>query len=66
MKTKLESFRYNCGESPEFDNPHNWTQEEMGLMYARISRGLNAAFSVKLMALAHCMKEGPYTERGVE
>ena len=62
MRTKLENFKDNHGESPEFDNPHAWTQEEMDLMYARISGELNAAWSIKLMALAHHMKKGPYTE----
>lgn len=65
MRTKLESFKDHNGDSPEFDNPHAWTQEEMNLMYGRISRGLNAAWSVKLMSLAHHMKKGPYVE-GVE
>lgn len=61
-KIKFESFRDCNGECPEFDNPHGWTQEEMSLMYARISQCLSAAWSIKLMALSQHMKEAPYME----
>ncbi len=59
MKIVFERFKQGDGTSPEFDNPHNWTQEELSEVFSVINEKCSMAWNIKLMALSHHLKQGP-------
>ncbi len=62
MKIVFEKFKKGDGTSPEFDNPHNWTQEELSEVFSVINEKYSMAWNIKLMALSHHLKQGPASE----
>ncbi len=59
MKIVFEKFKKGDGTSPEFNNPHNWTQEDLSEAYSVINEKFSMAWSIKLMALSHHLSQGP-------
>ncbi len=63
MKITFESFKDHKGESPSFDNPHGWTLEQLNELYGLLREKLNAAWSIRLMAVSHHLKAGTYEDQ---
>ncbi len=59
-KLTLDWFSVDGGDPVVMDNPNGWTQGQTQDMYSRISESMNAAWSIKLMALAHHMNSGTH------
>ncbi len=60
MKIVFESFKDHTGSSPSFDNPHEWTLEELNELYRTLSETYSMAWNIKLMAVSHHLKSGDF------
>ena len=57
---ELKAYKDHEGKSPWFDNPHNWSGEDMQSWYQQARESYSMAPNIRLMGLAGAMKKGPY------
>lgn len=45
-----------------FDNPHNWTEQQVIDCFNQVRKTLRAAYGIQCMAVADLMKRGKYDD----